>query len=237
MSIHEDQPSGAGAHRGDRATSAGSTGTSKLKAQGYNYYDDAASGEEATSVVGARSADDYYEELEPQRKPFGWNAGADLGLLVMRLVLGGVFLVHGAQKLFGVLGGTGSEAFAASLAKAGFQQSSILALVTGGTELGGGALLVLGLFTPLAAAGIAAVMASAVISMKLGDGFFAPDGYEYNVVLIAMALGLMFTGPGRVALDNGRAWFRHPLASGFIFLVVGAGSAAGVLVFLHHPVH
>ncbi len=209
----------------------GPTGTQGLGVRDYDYYDDAAYGDdEATSVVDRR--DDFYEESDT-RKPFGWNAGADLGLLALRLVIGGIFAAHGAQKLFGVLGGTGPEAFAQSLAKSGFEQSAVLSLVTGGTELGAGALLVLGLFTPLAAAGIVGVMASAIVSMKLPGPFFDQEGgYEYLVVLIAAALCLMFAGPGRVALDNGRSWFRHPLVSGFISLVIAAGSSAAVLILL-----
>lgn len=229
VSIHDERPSGGGAHRDDRVRDTEGSGPGT-----YNYYDDAAySDGTATSVVDRRYEDDYYEPLPPQRKQFGWNVGADFGLLVIRLVLGGIFAAHGAQKLFGVLGGSGPEAFAQSLAKSGFQQSQILSLVTGGTELGAGALLVLGLFTPLAAAGIAGVMASAVIGTRLGDGFFSPDGYEYNVVLTALAVGLMFIGPGRAALDNGRSWFRHPVVSGIICLLIAAGSSAGVLFFLH----
>ncbi|GAB2666004.1 hypothetical protein GCM10027271_26430 [Saccharopolyspora gloriosae] len=239
VSIHDDRPSGAGGNRDDRAqrggkkSADGPTGTQGLGVQDYDYYDDAAYNDgAATSVVDRRSGDEFYEELDT-RKPFGWNAGADLGLLALRLVIGGIFAAHGAQKLFGVLGGTGPEAFAQSLAKSGFEQSAVLSLVTGGTELGAGALLVLGLFTPLAAAGIVGVMASAIVSMKLPGPFFDQEGgYEYLVVLIAAALCLMFAGPGRVALDNGRAWFRHPLVSGFISLVIAAGSSAAVLILL-----
>ena len=69
--------------------------------------------------------------------------------------------------------------------------------------------------------------------MKLPGPFFDQEGgYEYLVVLIAASLCLMFAGPGRVALDNGRAWFRHPLVSGFICLVIAAGSSAAVLILL-----
>ncbi len=164
------------------------------------------------------------------RKRFGWNGGADLGLLVMRVVLGGVFVAHGAQKLFGVLGGPGPDGFAQYLQQKGFEQTTVLSWVTGVTELGGGVLLILGLFTPLAAAGVLGVMVNAV-ALKLGNGFFASsDGVEYEIVLGALAFGLLFTGPGRAAVDKGRSWFRHPVASGFIFLVVAA--AASVSVFL-----
>lgn len=243
MGQHDDLTSGAGA--GDRTTRVSASGRhasadrSPAPASATNYYvdeDDDAGHGAGTSANPARSGEgpDFYDELARQRQPRPWTAGADLGLLILRLSLGALFLAHGSQKLFGVLGGPGSFGFARALESMGFQQASTLALVTGGTELLSGALLVLGLFTPLAAAGIVGLMASAVF-VHLGRGFFQTSGgFEYEAVLGAVALGLMFTGSGRAGLDNGRWWFRRPLAAGFIGLVVAAGAAAGVLVGLHH---
>lgn len=231
MRTHDDRPGDGGGYPDDR--NVGGTSQGPAGFGGYDYYDDEAGYSDAETTALARSrSDDYYDELTRENKQFSWNAGADLGLLVLRLALGGVFIVHGAQKLFGAFGGPGTDGFARMLSEMGFQQSAVLALVTGGTELGAGALLVLGLFTPLAAAGLLGVMASAVV-MNFGSGFFASaGGFEFEAVLAAMALGLMFTGPGRVALDNGRSWFRHPLASGFIALLIAVGSAATVLFLL-----
>ncbi|MGW3471963.1 DoxX family protein [Saccharopolyspora sp. NPDC000995] len=213
--------------------------TQSLGAQKYAYYDDddGYSDAEATSVVDRRAAapSDYYDEIGDPRKPFGWNAGTDLGLLILRLALGGIFLAHGAQKLFGVLDGPGPDGFAMALSKMGFERSAALALVTGGTELGAGALLVLGLFTPLAAAGVVGVMANAIF-LKLGAGFFAATGgFELEATLGVLGLGLMFTGPGRVALDYGRVWFRRPLPFGFISLITAGAVSAAVLVLFHRP--
>ncbi|GAA4619578.1 DoxX family protein [Saccharopolyspora hordei] len=217
----------------------GARGTQSFGAQKYDYYDDddGYSTADATSLVDPRGGgeDVYYDDLGNTRKPFGWSGSTDLGLLVLRLALGGIFLAHGAQKLFGVLGGPGPEGFAQALSEMGFQQSATLALVTGATELGAGALLVLGLFTPLAAAGVVGVMANAIV-LKLGAGFFAATGgFEFEATLGVLALGLMFTGPGRVALDNGRVWFRRPLAFGFVGLVIAAAAATVVLLLFHKP--
>ncbi|WP_460954854.1 DoxX family protein [Parasphingorhabdus pacifica] len=237
MRTHDDRPGGEGGYPDDRnfggtsSAGAGSQGPAGL--DGYDYYDDDAgySDGEGTSLIRGRS-DDYYEELERESKQLRWNAGADLGLLVLRLALGGLFIVHGAQKLFGAFGGPGPDGFAQALSRMGFRESAVLSLVTGGTELGAGALLVLGLFTPLAAAGLLGVMASAVVT-KLDSGFFAAQGgFEFEAVLGVAALALMFTGPGRVALDKGRSWFRHPLVSGFVALLIAAGSSAAVLLLL-----
>ncbi|MEV0697779.1 DoxX family protein [Saccharopolyspora sp. NPDC050389] len=259
MRIHDDRPGGAGGYPDDRnygahaqQPGAGAQGApsaaqgapsarsmQSLSAQKYNYYDDddGYSDAEATSMVDQRgsASGDYYDELGDSRKPFGWNAGTDLGLLILRLALGGLFLAHGVQKLFGVLGGPGPDGFAMALSKMGFENSAMLALITGGTELGAGALLVLGLFTPLAAAGIVGVMANAIF-LKLGSGFFAATGgFEFEATLGVLGLGLMFTGPGRVALDYGRVWFRRPLIFGFIALIIAAAASAAVLILFHRP--
>lgn len=196
-----------------------------------DYYDDDAYSTTDPSMLG--DYDDYDDELDDRRGRFGWNGGTDLGLLILRLALGGVFIAHGAQKLFGAFGGPGPEGFAQSLRKMGFEQSTALSLVTGATELGGGALLVLGLFTPLAAAGLVGVMVNALV-VKFDGAFFASSGgVEYELVLGSLALGLLFTGPGRAALDKGRSWFRHPLASGGICLLLAAAASAVVLLVLH----
>ncbi|MET9225098.1 DoxX family protein [Lentzea sp. NPDC003310] len=174
-----------------------------------------------TSTVDTRDEDPFSDD----RKKFGWTAGPDIGLLGLRAVLGGIFLLHGLQKVFGLFGGPGINGFAQSLEKMGYRESVVLAWVTGITELAGGGLLVLGLFTPLAAAGLLAVMAN-VIALQYKGGFFGPNGVELELALAGMAFAALFAGPGRAALDYNRSWFRHPLAAGFIALLIGAGGAA-----------
>lgn len=175
---------------------------------------------------------DFVEERV--REPRRWTGGADLGLLILRLVVGGTFIAHGAQHLFGVLGGPGRDGFAKFLYSNGFHHIQALTWATGGTEIVGGGLLVLGLFTPLAAAGLLAVIGNA-IAIKvhpnmIDAGWLSPGGkgFEYELVLAAASAGLLFTGPGRVALDIGRSWFRRPLAFGFVCLLIAGGAAAGV---------
>ncbi|QFZ22851.1 DoxX family protein [Saccharothrix syringae] len=165
---------------------------------------------------------------EDERRPFGWTGSADLGLFALRLALGGAFVVHGLQKVFGLLGGPGIDGFERYLQAAGFREARILAWVTGVTELAGGGLLVLGLFTPLAAAGVLGVMAN-VVALKYRGGFFAPEGVELEVAYGAMALGLLFAGPGRASLDYNRSWFRHPLMAGFLCLLLAAGATTATL--------
>ncbi|MFI9815747.1 DoxX family protein [Saccharothrix variisporea] len=172
-------------------------------------------------------ATSHFDE-EDERKPFGWSGSADLGLLVLRLALGGAFVAHGLQKVFGLFGGPGIDGFTRYLESSGYREARILAWVTGITELAGGGLLVLGLFTPLAAAGVLGVLANA-IALKYRGGYFAPNGIELEVALAAMSFAVLFAGPGRAAFDYNRSWFRHPLLSGFLCLLVAAGATAATL--------
>ncbi|MGQ0576352.1 MAG: DoxX family protein [Pseudonocardia sp.] len=167
----------------------------------------------------------------PRRAPT-WNGGTDVGLLLMRLAVGGPFVAHGLQKVFGLLGGSGPAGFARALEAYGFTSPVLLSWVTGLTELVGGALVVFGLLTPLAATGLLAVMLNTLL-LKAGTPFFpgtAGPGWELNAVLALAAAAVVLTGPGRIALDNGRPWHRRPGLAGLACLLVGV--AAGLAVFV-----
>ncbi len=128
----------------------------------------------------------------------------EIGLLLIRLVIGGTMAAHGAQKLFGWFGGYGIAGTGGWLESLGFRPGKVQAAVSGLSELGGGLLLAAGLLTPLGAAAIAGVMIVAVVSVHLDKGFFnGTGGYEFNLVLAGTALALAFTGPGQLSLDNG----------------------------------
>lgn len=178
-------------------------------------------------------------DTRPTKRPLAWNSGTDIGLLLLRLGIGVVVFAHGAQKVFGLWGGPGIAGFAGNLAGFGFQQATTLSWVAGITELVAGACIVLGLFTPLAAAAVFAIMVNAVL-LKLGNGFFVTgprgsDAVEYSLVLGLGAACLVFTGPGRIALDNGRAWHRRPVSWGVLALVIGIAAAVLVYVLLRRP--
>jgi len=179
-------------------------------------------------------------DTRPTRRPLAWNGGTDIGLLLLRLGIGGVVFAHGAQKVFGLWGGTGIAGFATNLEGLGYQQATTLSWLTGVTELIAGAFLVLGLLTPLAAAAVLAIMINAVL-LKLGNGFFVSgpkgsDALELSALLGLCAACLVLTGPGRIALDNGRAWHRRPASWGVLALVIGVAAAVLVYVLLRRPV-
>jgi len=127
----------------------------------------------------------------------------DLGLLALRLVLGLVFLGHGAQKAFGAFGGPGLAGASGFMASLGLRPARFWAAVAAFGELLAGALVLLGLFTPVGAALIVATMAVAIAKVHGPKGFFIQNGgYEYNLVLLVAALTLAATGAGAYSVDR-----------------------------------
>lgn len=125
----------------------------------------------------------------------------DLGLLLLRLVIGGLLVGHGAQKLFGAFGGHGLEGTGGFFASIGFRPGKPMAFVAGLTELGAGVLLILGLLTPLASAGVIGTLLVAG-SVHAGKGLWAVNGgYELPLVYALLGAVLALTGPGAYSVD------------------------------------
>lgn len=124
------------------------------------------------------------------------------GLLVLRLVLGLLLVGHGSQKLFGVFGGPGLAGTGGFFHSLGFRPGKPMAIVAGTSEVGAGALLALGLFTPLASAVVIGTLVVAG-SVHWTKGLWAQNGgYELSLIYITAAAALAFTGPGGYSLDN-----------------------------------
>ena len=129
------------------------------------------------------------------------------GLLLIRLVFGLTLAAHGSQKLFGWFGGGGPRGTAGMFEKLGFRQPLTMAVLAGLAELGGGLLLALGLLTPLGAFALVVVMLMAIATVHWEKGFWSTaGGYEFNLAIIAAALAVAATGPGRFSLDNAAGW-------------------------------
>jgi putative oxidoreductase len=128
------------------------------------------------------------------------------GLLLLRVVAGLTMAAHGTQKLFGWFGGGGPKGTAASFDKIGFRFPAVMALLAGLSECAG-VLFALGLLTPLAALAIATVMLNAIESVHWKNGFFnGKGGYEFNLQLLATAIAIAATGPGRLSVDHALGW-------------------------------
>jgi putative oxidoreductase len=157
------------------------------------------------------------------------------GLLIARLILGGALAAHGAQKLFGWFGGRGIAGTAPFFDSLGFRPAKPFVLAAGVGELGGGALVALGLLGPIGPALIVATMLVAIYAAHWGKGFFAEsNGVELPLTYTAAALVLAFTGPGRYALDHALGLDRKPpLTAGFALFVAVLVALASLLV--RHP--
>jgi putative oxidoreductase len=162
--------------------------------------------------------------------------GLSLGLTILRVAVGVIMLAHGINHIWrgGKIQGT-----AGWFASLGMKPGILHAWLASLTELGAGVLLIVGFFTPVAAAGVVGTMTVALITNHLKNGFFIfrpGEGYEYVASLIANGLAIGAMGPGKWSLDNaaGFDW-----VSGFgsfaVTAVVGLGGAALLLVVFWRP--
>lgn len=126
-----------------------------------------------------------------------------IALLAARIILGLGLFAHGAQKLFGWFGGYGIKGTGGFFESIGFKPGPMFAVAAGLGEIGGGLLTVLGLGGPIGPALIIMVMLVAILTVHIGNGYWASNqGYELNASIIAAALALAFAGPGVYSLDT-----------------------------------
>lgn len=168
----------------------------------------------------------------------------DIGLLALHLIPGLLFMGHGAQKLFGKLGGHGLEGTAGFMESLGLRPGRTHAAAAGGAEFFGGLLLALGLLVPVAAAMLIATMVTASLTAHRGKGIWAQDnGFELPLVYGTIAFAVTAVGAGSVSLDAaldldlaGAGWALAALAAG----LVGALGAIASRGLTHHggsPTH
>ncbi len=157
--------------------------------------------------------------------------GLNWGLLVLRCGLGLIMVAHGWNHIFGGGKITGTAGWFDSL---GMRPGILHAWLASLTELGVGAMLLAGLLTPLAAAGVIGVLFVALITNHLKNGFFIfrpGEGYEYVLFLMVAAAALGATGAGEWSLDEAidvhiDAW------AGFLIALLGGVGAATVLMLV-----
>lgn len=120
-----------------------------------------------------------------------------------RALIGGLFIGHGTQKLFGWFGGPGPTGTEAMMESIQMRPAKVHAVLAGVTETVGGGLLAAGLGTPVASAALTGVMTTAIKKVHLPHGPWAANGgWEYNAVLIAALAALTEAGPGTFSLDH-----------------------------------
>jgi putative oxidoreductase len=160
----------------------------------------------------------------------------DLALLSLRVVVGAVMLAHGVNHVFGGGRIAGTGRWFESL---GMRPGRLHAWLASGTEIAAGALLVLGLLTPLAAAGVVGVMAVAWITNHRGNGFFIfrpGEGWEYVMALNVVGLAIGALGPGSWSLDDAFGFEDLAGAEGLALTAgLGLGGAAALLLGFWRP--
>jgi putative oxidoreductase len=129
---------------------------------------------------------------------------AKWGMLPLRIVVGLVFLMHGAQKLL-IFGPGGT---ADIMGKLGLPLPLVSATVVIAVELLGGLAILLGVYARLAGALLAFEMVIAILVARVHGGFFAPYGYEFELTLLGACLTFAFNGPGRMSIEE--IWHQSP---------------------------
>jgi len=129
----------------------------------------------------------------------------DWGLAILRGVVGFTFFMHGWQKLFEI----GIPGLTQMFGMMGVPMASVTGPLVGTLELVGGALLLVGLASRLAAILLAIDMLVAILLVHLPGGFFLPDGVELVLLLFAGAVTVVLAGPGAFAVDRVIARSEH----------------------------
>jgi putative oxidoreductase len=125
-----------------------------------------------------------------------------IGRTLLRATIGGLFIGHGTQKLFGWFGGNGPKATGQFFEKLELRPGKRHAIAAGAAEAVGGAMLAAGFLTPVASTILSSVMITAIRKVHGEKGVWnTGGGYEYNAVLLAALFALTDQGPGKYSID------------------------------------
>jgi putative oxidoreductase len=160
----------------------------------------------------------------------------DLGLLILRLVLGVTLALHGFNKFFGGGRIPGTARWFESI---GMKPGKFHATVAATTEVSAGLGLAAGLLTPIPAAGFVSLMLVAAWTVHRPNGFFiVKEGWEYNLVLAVSAVVVATIGPGKLSLDYlifGENYWLRGWAGLLLSVGLGLAGAIGQLLIFYRP--
>jgi putative oxidoreductase len=152
----------------------------------------------------------------------------DVGLLVLRVGIGVIFAVHGAQKLFGWWGGPGVVGWRGAMEHMGYRPAPLFATLSTGAEFIGGLLLVVGFLTPVAAAVLIAQSVVIVGAAHWRRGFFnTAGGFEFPLTLLIGVVSVLLAGSGSFSLDN---WLGITVAPEVSVGLIALGFITGLAV-------
>jgi putative oxidoreductase len=159
----------------------------------------------------------------------------DVGLLILRLVLGVTLALHGFNKFFGGGRIPGTARWFESI---GMKPGKFHATIAATTEVSAGLGLAAGLLTPIPAAGFVSLMLVAAWTVHRPNGFFiVKEGWEYNLVLAVSAVAVATIGPGKLSLDwliFGKNWL-NGWQGLLLSVVLGFAGAIGQLLIFYRP--
>ncbi|HLV98351.1 MAG TPA: DoxX family protein [Ktedonobacterales bacterium] len=154
----------------------------------------------------------------------------DVGLLILRVVIGLTLAAHGSQKMFGWFSGPGLKGFSGGMTRMGLRPPLFWATLAALGEFGGGLLFALGLLTPLGALGIMGAMFVALIKAHLPKGFWnSKGGIEFTLTLWTVAFAVGLAGPGALSLDH---LFGLPVNQPLAFVIATVLLSAALYVVL-----
>ena len=199
------------------------------------YSDETAMALDADTAAAAQA-----EEEKALRRQYGKRGTIDFGLLFIRIALGGFLIIEGVRTLFSIGESAGISGLESEYAS--YTMANILAMGVPVGQLVAGTFLVLGLLTPFASmlalvvTGFMAIHELAVSGTGL-DVFAWPESLWLALILFVVNVGVQFTGPGFISVDSAlgvkalSSPARRPLASSWIFFILGAAALVAVWWF------
>jgi putative oxidoreductase len=131
------------------------------------------------------------------------TSDAGFSALILRFTAATIFIAHGGQKLFAWFGGYGLEGTGQWMASIGLEPGYQMALLAGSAEFFGGVALLIGLLVRPAALMLSVTMLVAIFSVHFANGLFMTNnGYEFALALLAISTALIFSGAGKLSVDN-----------------------------------
>jgi len=235
-------PAGDAANYGAAGAGAAGVGAAGAGMASTQHFDSPSqySDETAMSLDADSAAAAQYEEEKALRRQYGKRGTIDFGLLFIRIALGGYLIIEGVRTLFSIGASAGISGLEGEYAN--YAMSNLLATGMPVLQLVAGVFLVLGLLTPLAS--MAAMVATGFMAIHelaasgTGLDIFAwPEALWLALVLFVVNVGVQFTGPGFISVDSAlgvkalSSPARRPLASSWIFFILGAAALVAVWWF------